>query len=72
MNDKGYAYRYYFCMSDRTNEIEKYKSAVYRATHDNLTGIYTREKFYDRVNEVIHMNPDIRRLIICTKINIYR
>ncbi|WP_418963564.1 EAL domain-containing protein [Butyribacter intestini] len=68
-DDKDMLIGYYFCMSDRTNEIEKYKSAVYRATHDNLTGIYTREKFYDRVNEVIHMNPDIRRLIICTKIN---
>lgn len=68
-DDKNMLIGYYFCMSDRTNEIEKYKSAVYRATHDNLTGIYTREKFYDRVNEVIHMNPDIRRLIICTKIN---
>lgn len=67
-DEKNMLLGYYFCMSDRTNEIEKYKSAVYLATHDNLTGIYTREKFYDRVSEVIHLNPDIKRLIICTKI----
>lgn len=69
LDDKNMLIGYYFCMSDRTNEIEKYRSAVYRATHDNLTGIYTREKFYDRVNEVIHLNTNIKRLIICTKIN---
>lgn len=60
---------YYFCMSDRTNEIEKYRSAVYRANHDNLTGIYTREKFFDKVSEIIHINPEVKRLIICTRIN---
>lgn len=59
---------YYFCMSDRTNEIEKYRSAIYRANHDNLTGIYTREKFFDRVSEVIHTNPEVKRLILCTRI----
>ena len=69
LDDNNMLIGYYFCMSDRTNEIEKYRSAVYRADHDNLTGIYTREKFYDKVNEVIHINPNIKRLIICTKIN---
>lgn len=68
-DEKNMLTGYYFCMSDRTNEIEKYRSAVYRANHDNLTGIYTREKFYDKVSEVIHINPEIKRLIICTKIN---
>lgn len=69
LDEKDMLIGYYFCMSDRTNEIEKYRSAIYRANHDNLTGIYTREKFYDEVSEVIHINPDIKRLIICTKIN---
>lgn len=69
LDEKSMLIGYYFCMSDRTNEIEKYRSAVYRANHDNLTGIYTREKFYDKVSEVIHINPSIKRLIICTKIN---
>lgn len=41
-----------------TNELAVYRELKYREMYDPMTGIYTREKFFEKTREVIDRNPD--------------
>lgn len=41
-----------------TNELVAYRELKYREMYDPLTGIYTREKFFEKTREVIDCNPE--------------
>ncbi len=42
---------YFFYMHDTTEEVEAYNQAMFKATHDELTGIYNKENFCLKVEE---------------------
>ena len=54
----------YLRVRDVTEEKLKLKRELYTATHDTLTGLYTREYLYQRIAETLNANPDTEYLII--------
>ena len=49
---------------DDTEEKLKMKRELYSATHDKLTGLYTREYLYECIRNKIDSNPDTTYLIV--------
>ncbi len=64
LDEKGNSIGCYFSVYDKTDDVEKLDKEIYRATHDPLTGIYNRNRFFERVSEVIKAAPDTERCII--------
>ncbi|MCM1537782.1 MAG: EAL domain-containing protein [bacterium] len=62
----------YFSMQDRTEELRKIEYERYRATHDELTGIYNKTGFYEKVREKLNQEPDRRRYMICSDIKDFK
>lgn len=60
---------YFFVVEDRTDEIEKYQKEYYRMTHDELTGLYNKEYFYDQVERVLTNNPEKTYYLMCTNVS---
>lgn len=60
---------YFFVVTDRTEEVEAYQKEHYRMTHDELTGLYNREYFYEQVENTIRRNPDRKYYLMCTNIS---
>lgn len=51
--------------TERDALIEKLK---YISTHDSLTGIYSRNKFFEECNKLIKDNPDAERVMLVSNI----
>ena len=49
---------------DETEQRRALQREKYNATHDTLTGLYTRERLYERIRETLRAHPD-RRYMIC-------
>lgn len=62
----------FFAIEDRTEEVQRLEQQRYRATHDALTGIYNRDRFFERAREVIDENPEEKRYIICSDIKDFK
>lgn len=62
----------YFMIQDRTKEINEMKRERYLATHDNLTGVYNKDYFYEKVNEYLEKYPETEFLVICTDIKEFK
>ena len=60
---------YFFVVKDRTEEIADYQKEHYRMTHDELTGLYNKEYFYEQVERVLKNNPDKKYYLMCTNIS---
>ncbi len=43
----------FLSIRDNTEEQQKLKRKMFNATHDSLTGLYTREYLYERIHEVL-------------------
>ena len=54
----------YFRIDDITEEKIRVKKEMYEATHDRLTGLYTREYLYRQISETLQNNRDQRYAII--------
>ena len=54
----------YLRIRDVTEEQQRLKREMYDATHDLMTGLYTREYLYQRIYETISANPDTEYFII--------
>ena len=54
---------YFFLIHDKTEEFVKYENEKYRATHDQLTGLYNKEYFYDVVENMLRENNDIGTIV---------
>lgn len=48
----------FLSVQDDTEQQQALRREIYTATHDRLTGLYTRDHLYDRIREVIRDNPD--------------
>lgn len=62
----------YLKLNDRTDEISKIEQANYRATHDELTGLYNRGYFFEKIEEIIKENPTEQWYLICTDIKNFK
>ena len=60
---------YFFVVNDRTEEIANYQKEHYRMTHDELTGLYNKEYFYEQVEQVLANNPEKKYYLMCTNIS---
>ncbi|MCR5585176.1 MAG: EAL domain-containing protein [Lachnospiraceae bacterium] len=58
----------FFHVVDMTEDAKRREEAFYRATHDSLTGLYTREYFYDQCEHLIKGNPDKNYYMVCSDI----
>ena len=54
----------FMSIRDNTEEQQKLKRKMFNATHDSLTGLYTREYLYERIQEVLSARPNIEYYII--------
>ena len=54
----------YLIVRDNTEEQQRLKREMYDATHDLMTGLYTREYLYQRIYETMSANPDTEYYII--------
>jgi diguanylate cyclase (GGDEF)-like protein len=50
----------------------RYKKEQYRSTHDILTGLYNRESFFAKTEEILHKNPKRKMYMICTNIKNFK
>jgi len=63
---------YYITITDRTIDVNALEMEHERATHDSLTGLYNREGFFEKVQEVLSKSPEIRRYMISTNIRDFK
>lgn len=59
---------YFYKVSDRTDEIRRFREEQYLATHDRLTGLYNREYFFQKAAEILERDPGKERYMVCTNI----
>lgn len=62
----------YIKLTDITSEIEAFNEENYKATHDSLTGIYNRDKFFEETQRVINETPDIQRYMVSFNIKDFK
>lgn len=58
----------FFKLYETTDEILRIKNAKYRATYDELTGLYNRRVFYEKAEALIRSQPDVQRYMVVTNI----
>ncbi len=62
----------FFHIQDITGEVEKIQRERYLATHDRLTGLYNKERFYEKTEEYLRINPDTEYLMVCSDIHNFK
>ena len=62
----------YFVIMDITEEQTRIHDETFKANHDKLTGIYTKEHFYEMVTETLEENSTDRYLMICSDIGRFK
>lgn len=62
----------YLSLEDQTLLLKKYKEQSYKATHDSLTGLYTREAFFELSAKMILENPLTKRYLMATNIKNFK
>lgn len=62
----------FYLMHDNTDDIRRLEAEHYRATHDELTGLYNEEYFYDRVKRLLEDNPHTEYNIVCSDIKDFK
>ncbi len=59
---------FYFSILDRTTSVNNYFSEKYKATHDELTGLYNGNGFFEQVRLLLDKDPDTPRIIVVSNI----
>ena len=62
----------FFIVHDKTQEVKKLRQELYLATHDNLTNLYNKAGFCERVKEKLNEYPDEEYLMICSDIDNFK
>ena len=62
----------YFIIVDTTEENNREKIERFRNTHDELTGLYNKQHFYDCVADMLEANPDEKYFIVCSDIGKFK
>lgn len=53
-------------------EARTFREETYEASHDSLTGLYNRESFFKKAEEIIRKNPNKERYMVCTNIKNFK
>lgn len=61
-----------FSVLDKTEAYRELEIEKYNATHDYLTDIYNRERFFKEVSEALKRRPEVKRLIACIDIKDFK
>mgnify|MGYP003294331131 CR=1 FL=1 len=62
----------YFRLNNCTNEVKDLEREEYRATHDELTGLYNRNYFFSEMERMLRMDPDVPRYLVSTDIKNFK
>ena len=71
-DDRGRFAGSFLTVRDNTEEHRKLKREMYNATHDRLTGLYTKEFLFQRISEVLNTTPEIKRYIISLNVRNFK
>ncbi len=63
---------FYFSLLDRTDSVNNYYSEKYKATHDELTGLYNGNGFFEQVRALLDKEPDVPRIIAVSNIKDFK
>ena len=53
-------------------EKSRAKKQQFIVSHDSLTGLYNRESFFSKAEEIIRKNPQKKRYMVCTNIKNFK
>ncbi|MGN0353338.1 MAG: EAL domain-containing protein [Roseburia sp.] len=62
----------FLTIRDRTIDAGLIQKEHYRATHDQLTGLYNREYFFEMVQKCLDEHPNERFLMICSDVRHFK
>lgn len=62
----------FISFSDITDELRQISDELYRSTHDILTGLFNRETFFKKAEELIQKDPLTPRYMIATNIKNFK
>lgn len=62
----------FFKLTDKTDEIRRFREEQYNATHDRLTGLYNREYFFQKAEQIMKRRPGVERFMVCTNIKNFK
>lgn len=72
IDDNNEEIGFFFVMHDRTEEVEEFKRRHYRMAHDELTGLYRREYFYQNVEIALRDNSEKDYYLVCSDITEFK
>ncbi len=72
LDDRGNYVGSFFSIVDKTEDFQNLEFEQYKATHDNLTDIYNRDYFFERVEALLRREPDVKRLIACIDVKDFK
>ena len=64
-DDKGSFVGSFFSFTDRTESVMEYEQKRYEASHDELTDIYNRKRFFQEVEVKLKEEPEVQRVMVC-------
>ena len=64
-DDKGSYVGSFFSFTDRTESVAEYEEKRYEASHDELTDIYNRKRFFEVVETLLKEDEDVKRVLVC-------
>ncbi len=62
----------YYIIKDATEELKQQDKEKFLASHDDLTGLYNKQYFYEKTEQYINFHPDKEFLMICTDIREFK
>lgn len=71
-DERGDVFGYVYRLTDRTEAIRRFREEQYLATHDRLTGLYNREYFFQKAEQILRRKPDTERYMVCTNIRNFK
>lgn len=72
LDDRGNFVGSFFSIADRTENYRELEMQRYNATHDYLTDIYNRSRFFERVEELLKQEPDVERVVVCVDVKDFK
>lgn len=72
LDDKGHYLGSFFTMVDQTETYRNLELEHYNATHDFLTDIYNRERFFEQAAAVLEEDPDTERVVVCIDVKDFK
>lgn len=72
LDDRGNYVGSCFSIMDRTEDYRTLEMERYNATHDYLTDIYNRERFFECVEAMLKNSPDVERMMVCIDVKDFK